>query len=54
MIYARKVKDIMLKAMPHTTDSESGFRDVREYDEQIQNLMREERSDKSSEETKKQ
>jgi len=53
MIYARKVKDIMLKAMPHTTDSESGFRDVREYEEMIWNLKRGENSAKSSDETKK-
>jgi len=38
MIYARKVKDIMLKAMPHATNSESGFRDMKEYEKIIKDL----------------
>lgn len=31
-VYARKVKDIMLKAMKHVKDSNSGYRDIRDYD----------------------
>lgn len=30
-IYARKLKDLMLAAMPEKKNSESGFRDVKEY-----------------------
>lgn len=30
-IYARKIKNIMLAAMPHLKNSENGFRDVKDY-----------------------
>lgn len=32
MIYARKIKDIMLAAMPHVKNSEIGYRDIKDYD----------------------
>jgi hypothetical protein len=32
VIYAEKIRAVMLKAMPHLEDSSSGFRDVKEYE----------------------
>ncbi|EAR88356.1 acyltransferase (macronuclear) [Tetrahymena thermophila SB210] len=48
-IYARKVKDIMLAAMPNKKNSESGFRDVKEYESII--FPRKEKQTNKAEET---
>ncbi len=38
VIYAKKVKEIMLKAMPGVISSESGFRDCKAYYDYILSL----------------
>lgn len=40
-VYAKAVKSIMLKAMPHMKNSESGFREVKDYQGIIQEKEKE-------------